>query len=111
MITESLIILREETVILLKGPTRPNIFLQIDLDSWTTCGSYLIFVISFTQTGFSETKYYTQKTTKGTKKTKNVSEKVKYIHFFHSIWKNLHQTENFYTDMFVVSVTNMRYGQ
>ena len=41
MITESLIILREETVILLKGPTRPNIFLQIDLDSWTTCGSPL----------------------------------------------------------------------
>ena len=61
MITESLIILREETVILLKGPTRPNIFLQIDLDSWTTCGSYLIFVISFTQTGFSKTKFYTQK--------------------------------------------------
>ena len=61
MITESLIILREETVILLKGPTRPNIFLQIDLDSWTTCGSCLIFVISFTQTGFSKTKFYTQK--------------------------------------------------
>ena len=29
--------------------------------------------------------------------------------FFHSIWKNLHLTENFYTDMSVVSVTNMRY--
>ena len=71
---------------------------------------YLIFVISFTQTGFSETKFYTQKTTKGTKKTKNVSEKVKYMHFFHSIWKNLHLTEKFYTDMSVVSVTNMRYA-
>ena len=31
--------------------------------------------------------------------------------FFHSFWKNLHLTENFYTDMSVVSVTNMRYGQ
>ena len=29
--------------------------------------------------------------------------------FFHLIWKNLHLTENFYTDMSVVSVTNMRY--
>ena len=29
--------------------------------------------------------------------------------FFHSIWKNLHLTEIFYTDMSVVSVTNMRY--
>ena len=32
------------------------------------------------------------------------------MHFFHSIWKNLHLTENFYTHMSVVSVTNMRYG-
>ena len=31
------------------------------------------------------------------------------MHFFHSFWKNLHQTENFFTDMSVVSVTNMRY--
>jgi len=30
--------------------------------------------------------------------------------FFHSIWKNLHLTKNFYTDMSVVSVTNMRYA-
>ena len=29
--------------------------------------------------------------------------------FFHSIWKNLHLTEIFYTEMSVVSVTNMRY--
>ena len=33
------------------------------------------------------------------------------MHFFHSIWKNLHLTEKFYTDMSVVSVTNMRYGK
>ena len=71
--------------------------------------TYLIFVISFTLAGFSKTKFYTQKTTKGTKNTKNVSEKVKYMHFFLSIWKNLHLTENFYTDMSLVSVTNMRY--
>ena len=32
-----------------------------------------------------------------------------YMHFFHSFWKNLHLTENFYTDMSVVSVTNKRY--
>ena len=33
----SLMILREETVVLFKRPTRPNIFLQVDLDSLTTC--------------------------------------------------------------------------
>jgi len=48
--------------------------------------------------------------TKITKNTKNVSEKVIYMHFFHSFWTNLHLTENFYTDMSVVSVTNMRYA-
>ena len=32
------------------------------------------------------------------------------MHFFHSIWKNLHLTEIFYTDMSVVSVTNKRYA-
>ena len=74
-----------------------------------TC-PYLIFVISFTLVGFSKTIFYTKKTTKGTKNIKNVSEKVKYMHFFHSIWKNLHLTENLYTDMSVVSVTNIRYG-
>ena len=47
---------------------------------------------------------------KRTKNTKNVSEKVIYMHFFHSFWTNLHLTENFYTDMSVVSVTNMRYA-
>ena len=30
--------------------------------------------------------------------------------FFHSLWKNLHLTENFYTDMSVVSATNIRYA-
>ena len=33
------------------------------------------------------------------------------MHFFHSFWKNLHLTENFYTDMSVVSVTNVKYGE
>ena len=32
------------------------------------------------------------------------------MHFFHSFWKNLHLTENSYTDMSVVSVTNKRYA-
>ena len=32
------------------------------------------------------------------------------MHFFHSFWKKLHLTENFYTDMSVVSVTNKRYA-
>ena len=59
--------------------------------------TYLIFVISFTQTGFSKTKFYTQKTTKGTKNTKNVSEKVKYMHFFSLNLEKLHLTEIFYT--------------
>ena len=43
--------------------------------------SYLIFVISFTLAGFSKTKFYTQKTTKGTKNIKNVSEKLEYMLF------------------------------
>ena len=44
---------------------------------------YLIFVISFTQAGFSKNKFYTHtKTTKDTKNTKNVSEKVKCMQFF-----------------------------
>ena len=41
-----------------------------------------------------------------------MSLKKSYIYaFFHSFWKNLHLTENFYTDMSVVSVTNKRYGR
>ena len=59
---------------------------------------------------FRKPNFTPKKTTKITKNTKNVSEKVIYMHFFHSFWKNLHLTENFYTDMSVVSVTNKRYG-
>ena len=44
--------------------------------------TYLIFVISFTQVGFSKAKFYTKKTIKDTKNTKNVSEKVKCMQFF-----------------------------
>ena len=49
MITESLMILREETVVLFKRPTRPNIFLQVNLDSLTTCdhpywNTYIILI-------------------------------------------------------------------
>ena len=64
----------------------------------------------YTNRIFENQNFTPKKTTKGTKNAKNVSEKVKYMHFFHSNWKNLHLTENFYTDMSVVSMTNMRYG-
>ena len=69
--------------------------------------SYLSFLLN--RQDFRKPNFTPKKTTKGTKNTKNVSEKVIYMHFFHSFWKNLHLTENFYTDMSVVSVTNMRY--
>ena len=69
-----------------------------------------IFHFFYTDRIFENQILHPKKTTKGTKNTKDVSEKVKYMHFFNSIWKNLHLTENFYTDMSVVSVTNMRYG-
>ena len=69
---------------------------------------YLSFLLH--RQDFRKPNFTPKKTTKITKNTKNVSEKVIYMHFFHSFWKNLHLTENFYTDMSVVSVTNMRYG-
>ena len=81
-------------------------FLVINFYSWS-----IPHICHFFYTGriFENQILHQKKTTKGTKNTKNVSEKVKYMHFFHSIWKNLHLTEIFYTDMSVVSVTNMRY--
>ena len=69
---------------------------------------YLSFLLH--RQDFRKPNFTPKKTTKITKNTKNVSEKVIYMHFFHSFWKNLHLTENFYTDMSVVSVTNKRYG-
>ena len=68
---------------------------------------YLSFLLH--RQDFWKPNFTPKKTTKITKNTKNVSEKVIYMHFFHSFWKNLHLTENFYTDMSVVSVTNKRY--
>ena len=64
----------------------------------------------YTDRIFENQILHPKKTTKITKNTKNVFEKVIYMHFFHSFWKNLHLTEIFYTDMSVVSVTNKRYG-
>ena len=59
---------------------------------------YLIFVISFTQAGFLNLKFYTQKRKKKTHKNpKNVPEKVYYMPFLRSIWKILHLTGYFYT--------------
>jgi len=67
--------------------------------------SYLIFVISFTQAGFLKTKFYTH-TTKDTKNTKHVSEKVKCMQFFSL---NLETRQILLTQApLVVLVTNMR---
>ena len=51
--------------------------------------SYLSFLLH--RQDFRKPNFTPKKTTKGTKNTKNVSEKVKCMHFFHSIWKNLHR--------------------
>ena len=58
--------------------------------------SYLSFLLH--RQDFRKPNFTPKKTTKGTKNTKNVSEKVKCMQFFfNSIWKNLHLTGNFYT--------------
>ena len=57
--------------------------------------SYLSFLLHWQD--FRKPNFTPKTTTKGIKNTKNISENVKYMHFFHSIWKNLHLTENFYT--------------
>ena len=77
-----------------------------DIWRWKYHTLYLSFLLH--RQDFRKPNFTPKKTTKITKNTKNVSEKVIYMHFFHSFWKNLHLTENFYTDMSVVSVTNMR---
>ena len=55
--------------------------------------SYLIFVISFTQAGFLNPKFYTQKI----KNTKKFLENVYFMQFLRSILKISHLTEYFYT--------------
>ena len=57
--------------------------------------SYLSFLLH--KQDFRKPNFTLKKTTKDTKNTKNVSEKVKCMQFFNSIWKNLHLTGNFYT--------------
>ena len=57
--------------------------------------SYLSFLLHGQD--FENQILHPKKTTKDTKNTKNISEKVKCMQFFHPIWKNLHLTENFYT--------------
>ena len=54
---------------------------------------YLSFLLH--RQDFRKPNFTPKKTTKITKNTKNVSEKVIYMHFFHSFWKNLHLTEIF----------------
>ena len=55
----------------------------------TPAHTYLIFVISFTQAGFLNPKFYTQKMIKNTQNTKNIPEKVYFMQFLRSIWKIL----------------------
>ena len=57
------------------------------------------FNLSFLLHGqdFRKPNFTPKKKTKDTKNTKNFSEKVKCMQFFHPIWKNLHLTEIFYT--------------
>ena len=57
--------------------------------------SYLSFLLHGQD--FRKPNFTPKKTTKDTKNTKNFSEKVKCMQFFHPIWKNLHLTEIFYT--------------
>ena len=62
------------------------------LDKHTFNLSFLLHGQDFWKPNFTP-----KKTTKDTKNTKNFSEKVKCMQFFHPIWKNLHLTEIFYT--------------
>ena len=77
--------------------------IQIEFSIWASSDRifYLnhTFNLSFLLHGqdFRKPNFTPKKTTKDTKNTKNFSEKVKCMQFFHPIWKNLHLTEFFYT--------------
>ena len=70
--------------------------------------SYLSFLLH--RQDFRKPNFTPKKRLKAPKTLKMSLKKSNICIFFHSIWKNLHLTENFYTDMSVVSVTNMRYA-
>ena len=69
------------------------------VESWEVTDQVHTFNLSFLLHGqdFRKPNFTPKKTTKDTKNTKNFSEKVKCMQFFHPIWKNLHLTEIFYT--------------
>ena len=69
--------------------------------------SYLSFLLHWQD--FRKPNFTPKRRLKAPKTLKMSLKKSNICIFFHSIWKNLHLTENFYTDMSVVSVTNMRY--
>ena len=64
--------------------------------SLSMIGPYLVFVISFTQAGFSKTKLHPKERLTAPK-TLKMTLKSQIYAFLHSIWKNLHLTEFFYT--------------
>ena len=76
-----------------------NIAHVMSICNFDQCCIYHTFNLSFLLHGqdFRKSNFTPKKTTKDTKNTKNFSEKVKCMQFFHPIWKNLHLTENFYT--------------
>ena len=85
-----------------KSPKNSRVWTLIShYDIWLINSAVLshTFNLSFLLHGqdFRKPNFTPKKTTKDTKNTKNFSEKVKCMQFFHPIWKNLHLTEIFYT--------------
>ena len=76
---------------------------------WTVHTSYLSFLLHIQD--FRKPNFTPKKTTEGTKNTKNVSEKVKYMHFFTQSGKIYTWQKIFTQAPPVVPVTNMRYAQ
>ena len=57
----------------------------------------MFVILHFTLAGFSKTKFYIQKTTKITKNTKNVPEKVKYMHYFFTQSGKIYTSQKIFT--------------
>ena len=80
---------------------------------WPTDAQYMIIPhichFFYTDRIFENQILHPKKRLKAPKTLKMSLKKSNICIFFHSIWKNLHLTKFFYTDMSVVSVTNMRY--
>ena len=79
---------------------------------YKTLPTYLIFVISFTQAGFSKTKFYTQKKRLKAPKTLKMSLKKSNICIFFTQSGKNYTWQKFFTQAPpVVPLTNMRYGE